>query len=90
MSKQAILHIDATPDEDYILRILESYRENCDCLICDTDGNNIVVRMMNMYQSQRADLLDIAIDILKKSKKEGKFKDVVNKWKMDLETIKKK
>ena len=31
INKQPIIHIDATPDEEYVLRILKTYRENCDC-----------------------------------------------------------
>lgn len=62
--KQEVLHIDATPDEHYVLRILQAYRMNCDTRFATgTDGtcDNPLFQMMNEHQEQRAKLLDEAI-----------------------------
>lgn len=62
--KQEILFIDATPDEEYPLRILEAYRANCDTKwVTDTDGNcsNPMFQQMNEDQNKRAELLNDAI-----------------------------
>ena len=72
ISKQEILHIDSTPDENYALRILQAYRVNCDTRFATSaDGScdNPLYKMMNEYQEQRAKLLDKAIEILMKNKK---------------------
>ena len=63
-------HIDATPDNDYPMRILRSYRLDCDALYAcgtSTDGRwdqNEFTEMMNNLQKQRAEILDKAIAIL--------------------------
>ena len=65
--QQSIIHIDATPDADYVLRILKTYRENCDCKW--TSGvDNKLIKEMNKTQDKRAKLLDKAIKILEKLK----------------------
>ena len=66
ITQQPIIHIDGTPDENYVLRILKAYRENCDC---KWSGNvdNLVIEAMNNHQDQRAELLDKAIRILGKT-----------------------
>ncbi len=65
-TQQAIIYVDATPDEEYPLRILRVYRENCNCQWSDsTDPNKIVenplLKSMNDDQDKRADILDRAI-----------------------------
>jgi hypothetical protein len=65
LTQEPLLHLDATPDSDYPLRILRAYRENCNCrwianppsALCDA---------MNEAQEKRAKLLDRAIAILEK------------------------
>ena len=69
LTQQLILHVDATPDKDYPLRILKAYRENCNCRWSETfypdlETTNPVLALMNQHQEQRAKLLDEAIKIL--------------------------
>jgi len=64
ITKQEVKYIDATPDEDYPLRILRTYRDNCDCLwATGTDGScdNPLFQHMNEDQHRRAVILDKAI-----------------------------
>jgi len=73
ITPQPILNIDATPDENYPLRILRTYRANCNCRWSDTkypdlDTIDPILVLMNKHQEQRALLLDKAIDILKKAR----------------------
>lgn len=66
-TKQHIEHVDATPNDDYPLRILRAYRYNCDCRFAtSTDGtcDNPLFTMMNEHCEQRAEILDRAIKIL--------------------------
>jgi len=63
-----------TPDVDLPLRILKTYRKNCDCRWSDNSGeepNDLLLKMMNEHQEQRAKLLDEAIKIL-----EGNLKNI--------------
>jgi len=63
ISQQPIIHVDATPDEEYPLRILRAYRENCNCKwVSDTE--NPVIEQMNKDCHQRAVILDAAITLL--------------------------
>lgn len=66
--QQEFLHIDATPDENYPLRILQAYRRLCDYKWSDSsDGiveNNVLVKTMNDLQEKRIVLLDRAIALL--------------------------
>ena len=66
MTQKSILYVDATPDEDYPLRILKAYREDCNCFWSDsTDVNkepsNPLLVLMNEHQLKRAEILDRAI-----------------------------
>ena len=67
---QPVQHIDATPDKNYPLRILQAYRQNCECQWTDTtngDGAiNPLFKIMNETCDKRAKLLDGAISILRK------------------------
>lgn len=65
INKQSIMHIDATPDKEYVLRILKAYRENCDCK-WTSNLDNKVIEETNKMQDKRAKLLDQAIEILEK------------------------
>ena len=59
-----IIHVDVTPDEDYPLRILRAYRENCNCRwASSTDGQamNPLCIKMNEACEKRAEILDRAI-----------------------------
>ena len=62
---QPIFHVNATPDEEYVLRILKVYRENCNCKWFSNLDNKLI-EGMNKIQDQRAKLLDKAIKILEK------------------------
>ena len=66
--QQPIIHVDATPDEDYQLRILRAYRQNCDCMFAeDTSGNeptNPILKQMNEDNRKRAEILDKSIALL--------------------------
>ena len=67
MTQQSIIHIDATPDDGYVLRILQAYRENCNSKwATSTNGecDNPIFDLMNKHQDQRAELLDKAISII--------------------------
>ena len=68
ITQQSILHVDGTPNDGYVLRILQAYRENCNCKWSDTtDGQkteNPLLVLMNEQQDQRAKLLDEAINKL--------------------------
>lgn len=69
LTQQSILYLDATPDNEYPLRILRAYRENCNSMwATSTDGacDNPLFTMMNEHQRQRAEILDRAIDKLLK------------------------
>lgn len=67
-TQQPILHIDATPNEDYVLRILQAYRKNCDCRWASFKPNALI-DMMNEHCDQRAALLDKAIAAIESSNK---------------------
>jgi len=68
LTQQPVLHIDGTPNEDYPLRILRAYRQQCDCRwVENTDGSeptNPLLIMMNEHCEQRAEILDRAIEKL--------------------------
>jgi len=71
LTQQPILHIDGTPDEDYPLRILRAYRQECDCKWAentdDSEPTNPLLIMMNKHCEQRAEILDRAIEKLSRS-----------------------
>ena len=63
-TQEAIVHVDAMPNEDYPLRILRAYRENCNVKFAtSTDGtsNSPLLDIMNDMNDQRAIILDRAI-----------------------------
>ena len=68
------MHIDATSDEDYPLRILRAYyRDTLARTSHNTAGNtpqNPVFIMMNQHQAERAQILDRAIRLLEAAKAE--------------------
>ena len=66
-NKEEVRHIDSTPDSEYPLRILRTYRENCNIRISDSatgETKDIVYQQMNDAQIERAKILDRAIEIL--------------------------
>lgn len=63
LTRQPVLHVDATPDSAYPLRILRAYRENCDYKFI-ADPQSPLITMMNEHNDQRAIILDRAIAIL--------------------------
>ena len=69
LTEMPVLHVDATPDEEYPLRILHAYRENCNSKwVESTDGSeplNLVMIQMNEDCDRRARILDRAILKLK-------------------------
>ena len=70
LTQQAIEVVDSTPDNEYPIRILQAYRENCNCKwATDTDGNcdNALFSIMNEHCEQRAKIPDEAIKLLIKN-----------------------
>jgi hypothetical protein len=70
-NQQPVLHIDATPDDGYPLRILEAYRENCNMRwVTGSDGKceDPFYELMNQLQEERAKILDSAIEKIKTKK----------------------
>lgn len=66
ITQQPIVHVDATPDNNYPLRILKAYRTNCDMKWAETTDiaatiTNPLLLAMNEHQEQRAKILDDAI-----------------------------
>lgn len=65
-----IKYINATPDGNYALRILQEYRDGCNYRFSDNtwgaDCNNPLIIEMNKLQIMRAKELDMAISILMK------------------------
>lgn len=66
LNKIPINFVDATPDKDYALRILKSYRDNCDCKFIMNNPTPLIEEM-NRLQDERAKILDKAIEILEKN-----------------------
>lgn len=76
MSRQPVLSIDATPDKDYVIRILKAYRSNCDCKFSSTSAccrGTPLISEMNKLQEDRAKLLDKAIKILETYSKDNEI-----------------
>lgn len=67
-------YIDATPDEEYAIRILKAYRKDCD-YIWSSSSDNIthepLIEMLNDAQKKRAEILDKAILLLEGAKASG-------------------
>ena len=70
LTQQPILYVDATPNEEYPLRILRAYRHFSDCQWAeDTDGGpvkNQLLKVMNKNNETRAKILDKAIKLLER------------------------
>jgi len=69
LTKQPLNHVDGTPNKDYPIRILKSFRENCNCHYTSSsdgseDGLSEFMKEMNRNQEKRAKILDEAIAIL--------------------------
>ncbi len=69
VTQEPVKFIDATPNEEYPLRILRAYRENCNCLWADSSDpdkevTNPLFKLMNDAQRERASILDRSIDKL--------------------------
>ncbi len=64
-TQEPIIHVDAAIDEDYPLRILRAYRENCNCKWV-ADPPSALIDMMNADCDKRAVILDKAIACLEK------------------------
>lgn len=86
--KQRIIYIDATPDENYVLRILRAYRQDCNIhsSIGINDEQDSFTKMLNEMQDKRKIILDKAIEIFENENKNifecwkdnEKFKDRIN------------
>jgi len=65
---QNFLYVDATPDENYPLRILQAYRRignsKWSSSSMEIDEDHPLIRAMNEAQEKRNALLDKAIEIL--------------------------
>lgn len=61
------MFVDATPDEDYPIRILRAYRQRCfEKWATSTDGScdNQIYQLMNEAQDKRLVIIDKAIETL--------------------------
>ena len=67
LTQQPIIQVDGTPDEDYPLRILRAYREDCNCR-WESNESNPLIDIMNQHCDQRAEILDRAIALLEGEK----------------------
>lgn len=71
MNQELILYIDATPNNNYPIRILEAYRKRCDCKWSSSSTEIVAItelmKLMNDQQDERAKILDRAIEILKRA-----------------------
>lgn len=67
-TQEPIIHVDATPNEEYPLRILRAYRENCNCKWVSQPANPLT-DLMNATCDERAKILDKAIAILENNYK---------------------
>ena len=69
LTQQPIMHIDGTPDAAYPVRILRTYREQCN-VRWEVQGldeaKTLIYETMNQHQRERAALLDVAIRVLQK------------------------
>ena len=68
LTQEPIKYVDSTPDENYPIRILEAYRENCNSfweVHRLTDEEKHFYDIMNEHQISRAKILDKAINKLK-------------------------
>ena len=63
LTNEPLIWIDATPDEEYPLRILTTHRANCNSKWI-AEPSNIVYDKMNEDQDKRAEILDRAIEVL--------------------------
>jgi hypothetical protein len=69
-TQESIIYVDATPDQDYALRILQAYRANCDVRWSRSGLSESVgeaCRIMNEACEKRALILDQAIAILRRA-----------------------
>jgi hypothetical protein len=66
LTNEPLIYVDATPDENYPLRILRTHRENCNAK-WSASPSNILYDKMNEDQDKRAEILDRAIEVLEKN-----------------------
>ena len=64
LTQEPIKYVDATPDDEYPLRILRAYRKDCNCMWETNPPGYPIYDMMNEHQIQRAAILDKAIEAL--------------------------
>lgn len=65
LTQEPIKFIDSTPDEDYPLRILQTYRADCCCKWeTNNEDSRALLDLMNEHNDQRAVFLDKAIKLL--------------------------
>lgn len=67
MNEIPVLFIDATPNEDYPIRILTAYRKQTDCRFMEDTNppQDPLLIAMNENNNKRATILDKAIEILR-------------------------
>ena len=70
LTNEPLIWIDATPDEEYPLRILRTHRTNCNSKWI-AEPSNIVYDQMNEDQDKRAEILDRAIKLLEGGYQKG-------------------
>ena len=71
LNQEPLYHVDGTPNNDYVLRILRVYRHNAGCNWV-ADPPSPLLDEMNRVNALRAKLLDEAIEILVNAKNKGK------------------
>lgn len=59
--------VNATPDDEYPLRILQAHRDDCDIKFASdgSESRDMLAKMMNEHQKQRAVILDKALEKLR-------------------------
>ena len=65
---EALTHVDATPDKEYVLRILRAHLSNCEARWSGSESE--LKKYMNKQQDERAKLLKAAIIVLAAPKEE--------------------
>ena len=67
--QEPVRYIDATPDDNYPIRILQAYLDNCNCKWSDNtigdEPQNPLLKYMNELSDERAKILSKAITKLR-------------------------
>ena len=69
LSQEPLDFVNATPDDEYPLRILRAHRQNCDCRWI-AEPQSELADLMNEMDDKRAAILDRAIALLEQAASE--------------------